>query len=93
MSIEFTQVIEAGNKWYNTSMKTYKSNDNIVYSCKYHVVWCPKYRRKVLTNGIDARLKELLLDYAANIYLIVIKLKPSFHHNILMYFETPESLS
>ncbi len=26
----------------------YKSNNNVVYSCKYHVVWCPKYRRKVL---------------------------------------------
>ncbi|WP_171816563.1 transposase, partial [Clostridium tetani] len=28
--------------------KKYKSNNNIVYSCKYHIVWCPKYRRKVL---------------------------------------------
>ena len=34
---------------------TYKSNNNVVYSCKYHVVWCPKYRRKVLTNGVDIR--------------------------------------
>ena len=41
---------------------TYKSNNNVVYSCKYHVVWCPKYRRKILTNGIDTRLKELLLE-------------------------------
>ncbi|RXI49691.1 IS200/IS605 family transposase, partial [Clostridium tetani] len=24
----------------------YKSNNNIVYSCKYHIVWCPKYHRK-----------------------------------------------
>lgn len=31
----------------------YKSNNNIVYSCKYHIVWCPKYRRKVLVNGVD----------------------------------------
>ena len=30
--------------------KKYKSNNNVVYSCKYHVVWCPKYRRKVLTG-------------------------------------------
>lgn len=37
-----------------------KSNKNVVYSCKYHVVWCPKYRRKVLVNGVDVRLKELL---------------------------------
>ena len=38
----------------------YKSNHNVVYSCKYHVVWCPKYRRKVLVNGVDVRLKELI---------------------------------
>lgn len=40
----------------------YKSNNNIVYSCKYHVVWCPKYRRKVLINGVDVRLKEILQE-------------------------------
>lgn len=38
----------------------FKSNKNIVYSCKYHVVWCPKYRRKVLIDGVDTRLKEIL---------------------------------
>ncbi|MBR4232723.1 MAG: transposase, partial [Oscillospiraceae bacterium] len=38
----------------------YKSNRNVVYSCKYHVVWCPKYRRKVLTDEIATRLKELI---------------------------------
>ena len=24
----------------------YKSNNNIVYACKYHIIWCPKYRPK-----------------------------------------------
>jgi putative transposase len=40
--------------------QTFKTNNNIVYSCKYHVVWCPKYRRKVLIDGVDVRLKEIL---------------------------------
>ena len=40
--------------------RLYHSNNNIVYSCKYHVIWCPKYRRKVLANGVDKRLKELI---------------------------------
>lgn len=39
-----------------------KSNANIVYNCHYHVVWCPKYRRKVLVNGIDERLKALIQE-------------------------------
>lgn len=42
--------------------KKYKSNHTVVYSCQYHVIFCPKYRRKVLTNGIDTRLKELILE-------------------------------
>ena len=54
---------------------TCKSNNNIVYSCKYHVVWCPKDRRKILTNGIDTRLKELLLEYAANISADIVEME------------------
>lgn len=34
----------------------------LVYSCKYHIVFCPKYRRKVLVPPIDARLKELVIE-------------------------------
>ena len=34
----------------------------MVYSCKYHAVWCPKYRRSVLVNGVDKRLKRIILD-------------------------------
>jgi len=41
---------------------TYKSNCNVVYSCKYHVVWCPKYRRDVLKDGADVRLKEIIQE-------------------------------
>ena len=40
----------------------YHSNHNVYYSCKYHVVWCPKYRRKVLTPPVDARLKEIIQE-------------------------------
>jgi len=40
----------------------YKSNRHVLRfaSCKYHVVFCPKYRRKVLVNGVDKRLKEII---------------------------------
>ncbi|MBI2572063.1 MAG: IS200/IS605 family transposase [Candidatus Schekmanbacteria bacterium] len=40
----------------------YKSNLNVVFSCKYHVVWCPKYRRSVLVGGVDSRLKEIISE-------------------------------
>jgi putative transposase len=41
---------------------TVRSNSNIVYNCHYHVVWVPKYRRKVLVPPIDARLKVLIIE-------------------------------
>lgn len=30
----------------------------------YHIIWCPKYRRKVLEPPIDNRLKEILTNTA-----------------------------
>jgi putative transposase len=30
------------------------------YACHYHVIWCPKYRRKVLVPPIDERLKQIV---------------------------------
>ena len=42
----------------------YKSNNNIVYSCKYHVIWCPKYRRKVLVEQVKQRLIEIIKEVA-----------------------------
>ncbi len=44
------------------SNKKYKSSNHLVYSCQYHAIFCPKYRRKVLTDGIDERLKELIIE-------------------------------
>lgn len=63
----------------------YKSNNNVVYSCKYHVVFCPKYRRPVLVDGVDARLKELIAEVAANLHFDVIEqeIMPDHVHLLL----------
>ena len=42
----------------------YKTNAGAVFSLKYHLVWCPKYRRKVLVAPVDDRLKELIAETA-----------------------------
>lgn len=63
----------------------YKISNNVVYSCKYHVVWCPKYRRKILTDGVDVRLKDLLLEYAKKISVDVIEMDilPDYIHLLI----------
>lgn len=44
--------------------RAYRSNRNLVFSCIYHVVWCPKYRRLVLVDAIAQRLKEIVVGVA-----------------------------
>jgi REP-associated tyrosine transposase len=43
-------------------MKDMRGNNNVVYICRYHVVFCPKYRRKVFMPPIDERLKIILAE-------------------------------
>ena len=57
------------------TQQTYKSNKNVVYSCKYHVVFCPKYRRKVLVDGIDVRLQEIIQQGADELECEIIELE------------------
>ena len=33
-----------------------------VYSIQYHIVWCVKYRRKIINNEIENRLKGILTE-------------------------------
>ena len=63
----------------------YKSNNNIVYSCKYHVVFCPKYRRKVLVGEIETRFKELVQEICTefNIDLLEMEVMPDHVHLLL----------
>ena len=42
--------------------KQYNTDSGLIYSCQYHVIFAPKYRRKVLVDGVDARFKQLVLE-------------------------------
>ena len=63
----------------------YKSNNNVIYSCKYHVVFCPKYRRPVLVDGVDDCLKELIKETCdqLNVEIIEMEIMPD-HVHLLM---------
>ncbi|MDQ1392098.1 MAG: REP-associated tyrosine transposase [Acidimicrobiaceae bacterium] len=38
----------------------YRSSNKTVYSAKYHVIWCPRYRRRVLVGPVEDRLREII---------------------------------
>jgi len=42
--------------------KEYHHDEHMIYSCQYHVVFCPKYRRQVFIGKVAARLQELIYE-------------------------------
>ena len=65
--------------------KPYHTDHSIVYSCQYHVIFCPKYRRKVLINAVANRLEKLILEKQEEYGYIVIEMKimPDHVHLLL----------
>ena len=67
------------------AIKPYHTDQSIVSSCQYHVIFCPKYRRKVLNEVLAVRLKELILskqeDYGYTI--IEMEVMPDHVHLLL----------
>ena len=52
-------------------MSRYAKNAGAVCSLKLHIVWCPKYRRSVLTDQVDRRLETLLREKARELEMTV----------------------
>jgi len=54
------------NNNFKFKENNYKHSNKSVYLCNYHMVWCPKYRRKILTGEIKERLEKILKEVACN---------------------------
>jgi putative transposase len=46
-------------------------SNKAIYNIGYHIIWCPKYRRKVLVDQIEVRLKELLIEISSSIDCVI----------------------
>jgi putative transposase len=68
----------------------FKSNRNIVYNCQYHVIWCVKYRRKVLLDAIDTRLKEILKEVAVDVQAEIQEMETDQDHIHLLISCDPQ---
>ena len=49
----------------------YAKNAGAVFSLKFHLVWCPKYRRPVLIGKVASRLEELLREKSTELELTI----------------------
>ena len=63
-------------------MVEYRRSAGAVYALKYHLVWCAKYRRKVLVGDIEADLRVLLQQKAEqlNVTIEALEILPDHVH-------------
>mgnify|MGYP001137475615 CR=1 FL=1 len=66
---------------YNQDMDV-KRTKGAVYNLNYHLVWCPKYRRSVLTGLVADRLRQLLSEIAVqnSFELLACEVMPAHVH-------------
>jgi putative transposase len=41
-------------------MKQFKKLSHVVWDCKYHVVWCPKYRFRILKGDVAKSVRAII---------------------------------
>jgi len=72
----------------------YKHSRNKVFLINYHLIWCPKRRKKVLVGDIKTRLEQIINEVAKekNIDILALEIMPdhlhlfvSSHPNILVH--------
>lgn len=68
----------------------YKSNNNIVYNCKYHIIWCPKYRKPVLVEDVEKMLKNILSFKANELGAEIIEMETDKDHVHLLISCDPQ---
>lgn len=63
----------------------YKKGAHSLHDLKYHVVFCTKYRYRVLTGNVAARTRELIREICASNYVEIISgsLSPDHIHLLL----------
>jgi putative transposase len=69
----------------------WRVGNTVVYNCGYHLIWCPKYRRKVLVGEVESRLLELLQEKAdrLNVQIVRMEIMPDHVH---LFVKAPPTL-
>ncbi len=69
------------DKWYAINME-YERSRNQVYLLNFHLVWCPKRRKKVLVGSVKDRLIEILGQIAVEkkVKILALEVMPDHLH-------------
>jgi len=70
----------------------YKHGSHSLYDLKYHIVFCTKYRYRILTGEVATRVRELIREICTTNYIDIVSgsLSPDHVHLLL---SVPPSIS
>jgi putative transposase len=71
-------------------MGKYRKASHVTYDCRYHIVWITKYRRKILNDEIQERLKTIINGVAKEMYIDIISIGMEEDH-VHIYCSIPHS--
>ena len=71
---------------------TYRQGSHSKYDLKYHVVFCTKYRYRILTDDVAHRVRSLIREICAANYIDIVSGSMSPDH-IHLLISVPPSLS
>ena len=77
-------------KFYDFTENKLSYGRGYVYSLQYHLVWCTKYRRKVLINGADVDCKKLLQELAQEYQFQILAMEVMPDHIHLLIDAKPQ---
>ena len=61
-----------------------------VYSIQYHIVWCVKYRHKIISNNIENKLKEIITTIANDNDFTIEEIEMDLDHVHLLISCSPQ---
>jgi len=73
-------------------MEKYRKSTHSTYLCKYHFVWVPKYRFKILTGEVKEELQTILGQLCENMDILILQGKIQSDH-VHLYVSVPPMYS
>lgn len=71
----------------------YTHGRTCVYNINYHIVWCVKYRNKVLSDSISKRLYEILKTIGEEKNFTVVESKVGEQDHVHCFVSAPPKIS
>lgn len=72
---------------YTIEVMRYRKGAHCVYKTEYHIVWTPRYRRKLFVNNIKAECEsyfKTMEDLQTDIEVIAVNIQPDHIHIVLV---------